>query len=230
MQYRPSFADQRYQAFCVFCGGTTGTRDHCPSRVFLDKPYPNQLPVIPACAHCNSGFSKDEQYLACLISCVLAGSVEIEKIERPKIKRILSENPPLRSRLEKSRSINDAGIVFEIEHDRILSVVLKLAQGHAFFELSQRQNESPEMIWAVPLFLLSDEDKREFESPESGGLAIWPEVGSRAMMTLIENMPIGFPWMNVQDNRYRYHVSYDSGTTVRIVIHDYLACFVYWNE
>jgi hypothetical protein len=75
-----TYGDERQLAFCAFCGGPTGTRDLCPSRVLLDEPYPENLPVVPACVACNTRFSPDEQYLACLVSCVVAGSTDPAKI------------------------------------------------------------------------------------------------------------------------------------------------------
>jgi hypothetical protein len=83
VQHVSTYADQRILAFCAFCGGETGTRDHCPSRVLLDEPLPSNLPVVPACAACNSSFSGDEEYVACLISCVVAGSTDPEAMSRP---------------------------------------------------------------------------------------------------------------------------------------------------
>jgi hypothetical protein len=47
MEQLPNFGDQRTLAYCAFCGGETGTRDHCPSRIFLDQPFPDNLPVVP---------------------------------------------------------------------------------------------------------------------------------------------------------------------------------------
>jgi len=68
--------DERLTAeMCVYCGGAEpSTRDHVPPKVFLDEPYPPGLPVVGACEGCNLGFSLDEQYLACLIGCVMCGA------------------------------------------------------------------------------------------------------------------------------------------------------------
>jgi len=70
-----SFADDRLVAYCVHCAGGTETRDHCPSRMLLDKPYPENLPFLPSCTSCNRGFSLDEEYFACLVECARTGSV-----------------------------------------------------------------------------------------------------------------------------------------------------------
>src|SRR3989442_243424 len=95
MDPKQLFYDTRLKGSCVYCGCAPESRDHCPSRVLLDEPFPSDLPVVEACTRCNGSFSKDEQYLACLIECVLCGSVEPDRIRRPKIRRILLENPAL---------------------------------------------------------------------------------------------------------------------------------------
>src|SRR5690348_7164381 len=103
MRQVPNYGDKRVLAFCTFCGGETGTRDHCPSRVLLDEPFPANLPVVPACAACNTSFSADEEYLACLISSVLAGSTDPDAAPRAKTRRLLATKPALRARIEQAR-------------------------------------------------------------------------------------------------------------------------------
>jgi hypothetical protein len=48
MQQLRSYADERLVASCVYCGNVTETRDHVPSRILLDEPYPENLPVVPS--------------------------------------------------------------------------------------------------------------------------------------------------------------------------------------
>ena len=94
MRQVPDYADERRKGFCVHCGGPYETDDHMPSKVFLDRPYPENLPVCPACATCNEGFSKDEEYLACLLECVLAGDTDPQKIGRPSMCQTASNRDP----------------------------------------------------------------------------------------------------------------------------------------
>ena len=42
-----------------YCGAYPDTRDHVPSKVLLDEPYPPDLPVIGACQRCNTSYSLD---------------------------------------------------------------------------------------------------------------------------------------------------------------------------
>ena len=71
------------------------TRDHIPSRSLLDQPYPENLPVIGSCQVCNQGFSKDEEYVVCLIEAALAGSTDPDKIWARRLRgtRLPGEKP-----------------------------------------------------------------------------------------------------------------------------------------
>ncbi len=229
MDQLSNYGDKRTLAYCAFCSGETGTRDHCPSRVFLDEPYPKNLPVVPACSKCNAGFSLDEEYFACFISCVIAGTTNPDEIPREKTKRLLAEKPLLRARIDKARAVSNGRTVFQPEHDRISGVVIKLAQGHALFELHESCARRPDNFACVPLELMGEQERFEFENPQ--GSEVWPEVGSRAMQRLVELGPgtQRSGWLEVQPDRYRYHASIGSGIEIRIVIHEYIGCLVWWK-
>lgn len=227
----PTYGDERVLAYCTFCGdGRTETRDHCPSRVLLDEPFPENLPVVPSCRRCNARFSQDEEYLACLISCVLAGTTVPSKIFRPKIQRILSGSPALRARIEASRVESDGKIIFNPEQQRVSTVITKLAQGHALYELHEPQLDQPKSVAIRAFNCMTEAEIEAFESPCSEGVNVWPEVGSRAIqhLLLIGTSP-EYPWHNVQTGMYRFHASVDAGVSIRIVIQEYLACHVRWD-
>lgn len=230
MQQLPNYGDQRTLAFCAFCGGETGTRDHCPSKVFLDEPYPENLPVVPACRACNSSFSADEEYLACLVSCVIAGSTDPEAVLRAKVSRILREKPALRAMLEQAKAKADGKTTFVPDQERVSAVLMKLAQGHALYELHESCARKPDEFSCVPLELLSAKQREHFENPVAS--TVWPEVGSRAIQRLVvagsDVLPSG--WLDVQPSRYRLHAALANGVEIRIVIHEYLACFVLWRH
>ncbi len=76
------FADDRLVANCVHCAAGTETRDHCPSRMLLDKPYPENLPFLPSCTSCNRGFSLDEEYFACLRACPQTSPLSPSRFDR----------------------------------------------------------------------------------------------------------------------------------------------------
>ncbi|HEX3530849.1 MAG TPA: hypothetical protein VH988_27620 [Thermoanaerobaculia bacterium] len=193
----------------------------------MDEPYPPNLPVVGACRLCNEGFSADEEYVACLIDSVIGGSATPASVGREKVRRILSQKPALTARLAGAYREVDRTGRFGVEVDRVRNVVLKLARGHALFELNEPQFRPPEHVRFVPLSLLARNIRDRFEQPPEGSL--WPEIGSRAMQRLVaapDNQP---EWVIVQAGRYRYLASADHDVVVRMVLSEYLACEVVWR-
>jgi len=233
MKQLPDYGDERQTALCVYCGGETRTRDHVPSKVFLDEPYPENLPVVPACRNCNQRFSLDEEYLACLIECVLAGAARVEDVRREKIRQILAKKPALVSRLAQARSETDDGVVFAVEVERVRKVVAKLALGHAAWELHEpRYDDEPVRVTFVPIVVMSQDGRCRFEEeqPRSPVPAPWPEVGSRAMQRILTGADVDAEgWIVVQPGRYRYRAQVSDGMFVRMVISEYLACEAVWD-
>lgn len=247
MEQVKSFSDDRMRQSCVYCGGATGTRDHVPSRVLLDEPFPDNLPVVDACTACNSGFSEDEVYVACLINVVQASAADPDLVPRKKIGRILREQPQLRERLARARRANEGVVSFEVETARVRNVLLKLARGHAAFELGEPRRDDPARIVLTWLADLDPLAREEFESPPN--VSLFPEVGSRAMQRMnvvsvtlasVENPSqmvehqflLGPDWMEVQPGQYRYlAAALDTGElVVRVVLSEFLACEVTWEE
>jgi hypothetical protein len=143
-----TFSDKRLDSYCAFCGEHPDTKDHVPSKVLLEKPFPENLPVVPACLECNRSFSLDEEYVACLIECTLHGTTDPNKLTRDKISKILLRKKNLKARLEKAKTVVSNNIYFQAEEKRVRNVVLKLAQGHSRFENSESQLEEPISIWS----------------------------------------------------------------------------------
>lgn len=227
MQHLNTYADERLAAFCVHCGARPDTRDHAPSKVLLDEPYPPNLPVLGACASCNASFSEDEVYVACLIECVLVGSAQPEDMRRDKVRRILLEQPRLRERLANAREQNLLTTRFHVEHDRVRRVLLKLARCHAAFENAEPQLDEPSSIIFLPLDCTSSDERAGFERPPT--TTAWPEVGSRALRRVLLSPAGRSPWLDVQEGRYRYLVAVANGIVVRIVLSEYLGCEVVWS-
>lgn len=225
MEQIRNLGDDRQTAQCAYCGSATSTRDHVPSKVLLDRPYPKNLPVVPACRECNESFSVDEEYVACMIECARLGTTKPEEVSRENISRILSQKAALRTRLTAATELAPRKGI-RVEHTRLHHVVLKLAQGHALFELNEPQYEEPKSVCYVLLHTLSGEELARFEEPKP--LTIWPEMGSRGMQRVSRLDPPAFEWVIVQPERYRYMAYVDSATTVKFVLSEYLACEVIW--
>ncbi len=183
MKQLQDVADDRLINGCIYCGGNAETRDHVPSRILLKKPYPENLPVVGACKRCNQGFSKDEEYLVCLLESVLAGSTSPEKIKKPSVARAMERSPALKSRIEAVKSTYNGKTAFIPEQARVKNVMLKLARGHAAFELSQLCYEEPNHFWCEPLELLSEEQREVFNAVHIQEM--FGEIGSRNFQRIL---------------------------------------------
>ena len=230
MEQIRTFSDSRLEGHCIYCGNEPETKEHVPSKILLDKPFPENLPVVQACAKCNQGFSLDEEYLACLLECALCGTTEPELLKRGKISKILIRKPKLRAKLEKSKKDNDGQIHFQSEIERIRNVIKKLAQGHAKFENSETQFDEPYQVWFQPITLMTEDESDKFFGNEE--LSLVPEIGSRAFQrTMLDEQ--GIPrayWKEVQENNYSYSIAHvASGLRVRMLIWNYLVGEVIWE-
>lgn len=233
MDPKKLLADERLIGGCVFCGCEPNTRDHVPSKAFLDDPLPENLPIVDACTACNQGFSADEEYLACFLEAVQCGTTDSEQLIREKVRRALKHNPKLAARIEAAKTQDSAGgLVWIPESDRVTKIVLKLARGHTAYELSLPQLEDPCCVFIQPILAMPNAAIAEFENAGSGEERGWPEIGSRAFLRACGAQPYDStdgPWITVQPGRYRYSVDQLGGVIVRIVIGEYLACHIEWE-
>jgi hypothetical protein len=228
---RKLFFDERNTGFCVYCGAEDTTDDHVPSKVLLDEPFPDNLPLVRACKDCNNKFSADEPYLACLIECVIVGSVDPAVVRREKVKRILTKRPHFAAQVSAGQTRNEAGTpIWQPDSARVRNVVVKLARGHAVYETSEPRLDEPHSVAMVPLCTISSEERQAFEAePINQG---WPEIGSRAFCRTLDvgtEVFLDDGWQVVQPGRYRYLVTHSGPMTVRIVLSEYLACEVVWD-
>jgi len=80
-----TFSDSSLDTQCAYCGNFPDTRDHGLSKILLDKPFPENIPIVPSCMKYNNGFSLDEEYFACLIKCLISGTTDLDKLSRESI-------------------------------------------------------------------------------------------------------------------------------------------------
>src|ERR1035437_7609143 len=236
-QIEPS-VDSRHSGLCIHCGvllnKLNASRDHVPSKCLLLLPPPAQSPKVWICKTCNNQFSIDEQYLAAFLGCVLSGSTEPSRQSIPAMKQILQENELLRLRIEKSRievRMPDGTMSCKWlpEIERINKVVIKNARGHAFFEYGEQIQGEPSSVWALPLMLLTNEQRADFEGSNSGpSFAAWPEVGSRMMTRVVTGQDLVDSWIVLQEGVYRYAVEQQERMLFKTVLYEYLATEVCW--
>jgi len=231
MIHREKYSDQRYDGMCSYCGGNGNTKDHVPSKVLLDEEYPENMHKVDCCLECNQGFSADELYFACLVECIIHGSTNPEDVQRPKIKRILTEKEHLRRRISDSMSVQGGTYVFQIDEKAVENVLMKLVRGHAAFEASQPRLNPPSFFGYKPVHLMSEQEREIFFSaPE---VDIYTDVGSRLFIQMVldnNNTPFS-SWITVQENAYSYMVaSQVSRFSVKLLIWDYLAAEAIWED
>lgn len=227
----PDEGDTRNKDFCAHCGGLDESRDHNPSKVFLDEPLPGNLPFASSCISCNAGFSDDEEYLACFLECVIAGDVDPGLLRRSSIAKTLANNQRLQREIRASRRELGGQVVWDPDVARVRRIAVKLARGLADYELNEPQLSDPDHVVIAPLMWMSEVEREAFEGCV-GDVGFWPEIGSRAFHRVIPTEKINpedefiSGWLVVQKDRFRYRVE---RSLVRMVLREYLAIEVDWT-
>jgi len=233
MEYIEPFSDERHYASCIHCGAPKSrnfTRDHVPSKLLLDRPFPDNLPTFDICAGCNNRFSKDEEYLKIVLACIFEGTCEPDELENEVVARALKRNGSMLADLRLARREYDTlggerNVIWQPDLSRITPPLIKNARGHFVYELGERAEGEPTSVGVCPLQNLDDASRTAFEAVSIG--AGWPEVGSRMMTRLAGGADLFESWIVVQPGIYRYAVH--EYRAVRIVIREYLAFEAIWD-
>ncbi len=236
MEQIEEFVDERHKGLCIYCAESISNQpingDHVPSKCLLRDPLPEHLPEIEVHAECNRRFSLDEEYLSVFMTCVLAGSTDPDKIDNPRVARALRHSPKLQARIEGQKTVHKDSdgttrLVWTPQHERVHQVVVKNARGHAFHEYGEPMLLPPTHVWAVPLAMLTSEQRAKFENVDLG--SGWPEVGSRMMTRMLTGQDLEGSWVVVQDGVYRYAAVQQDTVLVRSILYEYLATEVCWG-
>ena len=238
MKQLKDFVDTRQKAWCIHCGASLGSvqtsRDHVPSKVLLNRPLPENVPVVTICAPCNASFARDEEYVSSLLAAVISGSVDPDSDLFPVAAASIRHSAGLRERLLQSRLCQwslwgELAISWRPDIERVNSVVIKNARGHAFYEFGEPFMNSPSSVVWHPIGLLTPAQRGRFERVPPP--TVYPEVGSRMMQRLAGEDPLSHGWLEVQDETYRYTVIQGSRgeVIVRTLIREYLATEVVWE-
>ncbi|WRS26141.1 hypothetical protein U6B65_07170 [Oscillospiraceae bacterium MB08-C2-2] len=163
---------------CIYCGKPAETRDHVPPKCFLDEPYPAQLKTVSACLQCNNGFSKDEDFIMYLSDYLLSIELYGGDFTRKKAEVRFSYNDNLEDRICKSIKLDKNGVYFDFEHDRIVSIINKIAMGLLYLNLGSKKEIAKSNFIVIPQ--LSSSQRVEFDC---------------------------ISWKVVQENRFQYFIS-----------------------
>lgn len=227
--------------FCIYCGNVSDTREHAPSKVFLSNPYPENLPVLPACKKCNNSFSDDELYTEVYIDSLKYLSGRQESLRKENQERIY-RNSAFIDAQNDLRNYYDIG---EMSRNiKIKRILTKLAICHSVFELSEgfycdSWDGLPASIDYKFSFEMKQNEIREFDNFIDMNDKILPEVGSRVFGKILVFQPVLTPinggeninanlvvmdWSDIQEGNYKYVAWFekDDSFHVRIVIHDFI--------
>ena len=251
MLYFEDYSDERLKGSCIHCGAMIASvkanRDHVPTKSLLSKEMRKRgaaydggdgqsdwyLPQVVVCKQCNSDFADDERYLLCVMHAVLAGSLYPDPTAHPEAANVLRSNRDI----VRALKTGSGGQMFLFgnldpfalypDSDRLVRAVLKNARGHAYHDLGDPLTDDAAAVSIAPLILMSRGDRENFEEIGSG-LDLWPEVGSRMTLRVINGVGLAGGWVVVEKGRYRYAVDWSRGIRVRTVIWEYLATETYW--
>ncbi|RJQ39086.1 MAG: hypothetical protein C4550_05800 [Nitrospiraceae bacterium] len=242
--YKPRVVFERGSDMrCVYCGEAAETREHCPSKVFLTKPYPSDLPVVPACAKCNNGFSSDELYTKAFIEAY-------EQHTSYKSRTLLSERKEVEEARKKFDECVRSG---EIHFDnRISRILMKLAVCHMTYELTTGFYDDswegvPEYVSYTFRPNMTSEEIESWDEFIIMNDNILPIIGSRVFNHIYVLEPVltalddsgqvikkpfmVMDWTDVQDNNYRYVCWLDKiHMNIMIVIDEFLFAKIVFKQ
>nr|WP_210275972.1 hypothetical protein [Phyllobacterium sp. P30BS-XVII] len=243
------------KAWCIHCGAAIAdiksNRDHVPTKSLLTRTLRERgaaydigagdetdyLPQVIVCRRCNSSFSPDENYLLCVLHAVIAGSLYPDPAKHPEAATILRSNRHVVRSLKSGPDgqllsfENSKPLALFPDTDKIRRVIVKNARGHAYHEIGEPLLEAPDHVGFIPLEHLSREQCDAFETAGTGAeLSVWPEVGSRMMIELLDEEAMIGGWITVEPGRYRYSIDWSGAVTVKTVMWEYLATETRWER
>ncbi|MFJ9501553.1 hypothetical protein [Brevibacillus centrosporus] len=220
---------------CIYCGEKANTREHVPSKVFLVKPYPDFLGIVPACFKCNNSFSSDELVISILIERLKSKHYGQRYIVSEQAIARFKKNGKLLNEIDKAIENKNTN-----QFDKKISRILfKLAIGHAVFEVSEGYCIKDGTVNYAFRDSMSNEEIEDFSAPFILNEQLLPEVGSRAYERIVvvelvlasvddPEQQVSTPivmldWVDVQDSKYAY-TSYKFGDeiVVKMIINDFL--------
>lgn len=218
---------------CIYCGSIADSREHVPSRTFLNKPVlDDDLPTLPSCQKCNNGFSSDELYTKTYIECVKSFfgdndpvALELQPDDRKEV---------IEAKNAVKQAYKNGSFTFD---NRIARILYKLAIGHIAYELYEliHLNSLYAESFSINYVFKCSLDEESWDSLETFEPiddSICPEIGSRAFrnMYVIEPVENGagdinvvMGWTDIQEGVYRYIAFYKGNEiVVKMIIRDYL--------
>lgn len=229
--------NKRFNSTCIYCRtNVANSREHLPSRIFLDTPYPEEYSIVPACEKCNGSFSSDEVYVSSFIDKLRSALSNNAFPLREKTISAINHDKELAKILNEQIRTENGKILVNYVTESFLKILIKLAKGH----LCQDQDKVFESDCLVEVNFkfkpdLSKDEIYQFEELPSVDKS--SECGSDFThgLLIIEGLgltsQVFVPWNEVQDGNYRYLTYLDHNNyVVRIVICETLFAEVLYHE
>lgn len=227
---------------CIYCGEPADSKEHIPSKVFLTKPYPNNLGIVPACRKCNKSFSGDEVFLSILIEKLKSRYFYPNYEYSQEVETRINYNKKIVNDIEKALQDND----FSNFDNTIQRVLFKLALGHSVFEISEGYCIAEGKINYSFAGNMSYEETEEFTLPFNVTDEPLPEMGSRVYERILfiectlqdesnsrdrHIAPlILLDWVDVQEFKYSYTCyRFGDEIIIKMVINEFLYAMVVFN-
>lgn len=228
---------KRFDSFCIYCSKNADTREHIPSQVFLDEPYPDDMAVVPACFCCNNGYSSDEEYLACYLDVLRCDVNNGNMGLRVKTINAFKHSSVFEMSIRKTISKENGIIKTQCPNDKIERVIAKLTIGHlANFYDKQADEFSMEISFSFSPLLSNDEMANFEEVKEIQKVDGLMSDGIENILVLqgSDGTATAFmPWIDVQPGNYRYQTYYDDDVdeiVVKIVLFEFLFALVHFKS
>ena len=225
MKQREMRGDIRVGECCIFCHRYFSelTREHTPSKILMNEPLPENLPIVYSCKECNSSFSLDEEYIACIIECARCKSTQICDLERLKVRQILLKQKNLYDKIKRDNGANDI--------NRMKNVVTKLSICHLLFETNTLVEHNPDYFNFFFRDNVSIDKIDNFNKVNE--IYIMPEI-SRCydnILLMDSGEKLFYNWVTVQEGQYRYLCEYaEEMYVVKIVISEYAYFEIRWKD
>lgn len=228
------------KTFCIYCGNEANTREHAPSKVFLRKPFPDNLPVLPACKNCNNAFSDYELYSEVYLDSLKYLSGYSENLSIDNNERIFKSTAFYDAQCDLKKYIDTGGIIC---NEKLQKILIKLSICHAVYELCEGYSTDGKAIELKEISVnfrlnLNEKEIEKFLMPIDISNKTFPELGSRIFENIRVVEPVLTPlkggedkklqlvilfWTEIQEGEYEYIAWIeDNEITVKIAIHDFL--------
>lgn len=210
---------------CIYCGENADTKEHVPSKVFLNI-LPDNTRTVPACYRCNNSFSGDEAYTAILIEKYHHFFDPNYRI-RPKIKTLISKKSEMSKWIDKELNAEVTLVFGSFSGSRVERILGKLAVGHATRSLGMYSFSGLLKPTKISFFFRDSENEKRI-SDYLGMVRIKaiPDIESNF---ITENLVLDSEgnaysiWVEIEKGQYRYLIyQQDEKVVVKIVIGEFL--------